>query len=288
MQEGGEKRLKKRIQMRVIIYGMVSAVLFCALLRLTFPLRKVGKTHTPSVVVMGDSIMGQVRDDASVTAILEVSLEREVYNGALGGTCFSRIDTERRSAYTKDSLSFAAISRAAALDDFGLQQTAVVRESATEYFPEVVDVLEETDFSGVEILLVQYGVNDYHQGVPLDDPEDPYDEYTFGGALRSALSFWQEAYPEIRIILLTSTYSWYLYTGETCEEKNEGGGILEDYVNKEIQVAEEMNVEILDLYHDFYPHEEWDDWSIYTSDGLHPNGAGRKLLADTIAAYLSR
>lgn len=280
--------MKKRIQIKGIIYGIVSAVLFCALLLLTFPLRKTGKTYAPSIVVLGDSIMGQVRDDASVTASLSASLGREVYNGALGGTCFSRIDTDRRSAYTKDSLSFAAISRAAALDDFGLQQTAVVRESATEYFPEVIDTLEETDFSGVEILLVQYGVNDYHQGVPLDNPEDPYDEYTFGGAMRSALSFWKEAYPDLRIILLTSTYSWYLYTGETCEEKDEGGGILEDYVNKEIQVAEEMNVEILDLYHDLYPHEVWEDWSIYTSDGLHPNGTGRILLADTVREYLDQ
>lgn len=280
--------MKERIRIRIIIYGIASAVLFGALLLLTFPLRKGGKTYSPQIVVLGDSICGQVRDESSVSEQLSVLLGEEVYNGALGGTCFSRIDTEGRIAYTKDSLSFAAISQAAALDDFGTQQATIVRESATEYFPEVVDTLEEIDFSEVEILLVQYGVNDYHEGVPLDNPENLYDEHTFGGALRSALSVWQDAYPELRVILLTSTYSWYEYTRETCEEKDEGGGILEDYVNKEIQVAEEMNVEILDLYHDFYPHETWEDRMIYTRDGLHPNENGRRLLAETVAAYLNQ
>lgn len=279
--------MKRGMQIRIIVYGIIAAVLFCVIWRLTFPVRESDRTYAPQIVVLGDSMFGQVRDDTAVSEQLSILLGQEVFNGALGGTCISRIDAERRSAYTKDSLSLAAISRAAALNDFGPQQATIVRESATDYFPEVIDTLEEIDFSQVDILLVQYGVNDYHAGVPLENPENPYDEYTFGGALRSALSFWQEAYPDIRIVLLTSTYTWYEYEGLTCEEKDEGGGILEDYVNEEIRIAEEMNLEILDLYHDLYPHAVWEDWKIYTRDGLHPNEAGRQLLAEAIAAYLN-
>lgn len=280
--------MKKRIQRKTIIYGIISAALFCLLFLLTFPLRKSEKAYAPQIVVFGDSICGQIRDESSVSEQLSVLLDQEVYNGAMGGTCFSRIDTEGRLSNTRDSLSFVAISQSAALDDFGLQQTAYIRDSATEYFPEVIDILEKIDFSSVDIILVEYGVNDYHAGIAIDDPEDPYNEYTFSGALRRALSFWKEAYPDTRIILLTSTYSWYPYTNETCEEKDEGGGVLEDYVNKEIQVAEEMGVELLDLYHNLYPHETWEDWPCYTADGLHPNEAGRRLIAETIAAYLEQ
>lgn len=280
--------MKRGIHVRTIVYGTVSALLFLMLFLATFPIRKSDKPYTPRILVLGDSIFGQVRDETSVSALLSQLLGQEVYNGALGGTCFSRIDVEGRLAFTKDSLSFASISRAAALDDFGLQQATIVRESATEYFPEVIDDLEQTDFTGVDILLVQYGINDYHAGVPLENPHDPYDPYTFAGALRSGLSAWQEAYPNIRIVLLTSTYSWYEPTGETCEEKDEGGGILEDYVNMEIRVAEEMKVEVVDLYHDVYPHETWDDRKLYTADGLHPNEAGRRLLADIVASYLKQ
>lgn len=280
--------MKGKIQVKLIVYWIIAAVLFIILWWLTFPIRSGDKVYEPQIVVLGDSIMGQVRDETSVSEKLSVLTGKEIFNGALGGTCMSRINTERRIAYTKDSLSFTAISRAAALNDFGPQQTTIVRENATEHFPEVIDDLEKIDFSKVDILLVQYGVNDYHAGVLIDDPEDPFDEYTFNGALRSAITFWRENYPDIRIILLTATYSWYGYESKTCEEKDEGGGILEDYVNAEIRIAEEMNVEIIDLYHDLYPHEVWDDEKIYTGDGLHPNEDGRQLLAETIAAYLNQ
>ena len=273
---------------KLIIYWIIAAVIFVILWRLTFPVRTSEKIYEPQIVILGDSIMAQVRDETAVSEQLAALTGKDIFNGTLGGTCLGRIDEERRSAFIKDSLSFAAISRAVLLDDFGPQQTTRVRESATEYFPEVIDDLERIDFSKVEVLLVQYGVNDYHAGIPMENPEDPFDEYTFGGALRSAISIWREAYPNIRIILLTSTYSWYDYTHLTCEEKDEGGGILEDYVNAEIRIAEELNVEIIDLYHDLYPHEAWEDEDIYTRDGLHPNEAGRQLLAEIIADYLNR
>lgn len=279
--------MKRGIQLRIIVYGIISIAFFGLLRGLSFPLRSSDRSYTPQIVIMGDSICGQVRDETSVSELLSTLVGREVFNGALGGTCASRIDLEGRLAYANDSLSFVAFARAAALQDFGSQQTARIKENATEYFSEVIDDLDRIDFSGVDILLVQYGVNDYHAGIPLENPEDPYDEYTFGGALRSALRYFRENYPELRIILLTSTYSWYEYTGQTCEEKDGGGGILEDYVNEELRIAEEMNVEALDVYHDFYPHEVWEDRTIYTRDGLHPNEAGRQLLAETIAAYLN-
>lgn len=285
-----EKRLRKRMGIKAIAYGVLSAALFCLIWRSTFPLREVEKTYAPRIVMMGDSMLGQCRDETSVSGHLSRLLGQEVYNGALGGTCCSRIESDGRLAYTKDSLSFAALSRAAVLGDFGVQQTTNIKENldVTEYFPEVIDTLEQIDFSQVDILLVMYGVNDYHAGVAVDDPGDPYNEHTFGGALRSALSFWKEACPDTRVILLTSTYTWYGYEDKTCENKDQGGGVLEDYVNKELQVAKEMEVDILDLYHDFYPHAGSDDWELYTYDGLHPNEAGRELIAQTVAAYLDR
>lgn len=278
---------KKQGRMRTILYGILAVVLFCLLYAISYPLRKPEKTYAPEIVVLGDSIMGQVRDETSVTALLSQRLQKEVFNGAMGGTCLARTDYEKRMGYTKDSLSLIGLSKAIATDDFGPQQATRIRQSATEYFPEVVDTLETIDFSKVKTLLIQYGLNDYHAEEPITNTENPLDEYTFTGALRYSLQLLQETYPDMRIVLVTSTYSWYTTEFMTCEDKNFGYGILEDYVNAELQVAEELGVEVIDVYHDYYPTENWEDWSLYNWDGLHPNEAGRSRLAQTIAEYLS-
>ena len=72
----------------------------------------------------------------------------------------------------------------------------------------------------------------------------------------------------------------------TCETEDFGGGPLEDYVNAEIALARELDLEVIDLYHDFFPHEEWEDWRLYSKDGLHPNEAGREKIVLEIAEYL--
>ena len=55
---------------------------------------------------------------------------------------------------------------------------------------------------------------------------------------------------------------------------------------QEVEKALEGKVEFIDMYHDLYPHEEWEDWKRYTRDGMHLNEAGRRLMAEKIAREL--
>ena len=271
-----------------ILYGVLAAAFFVLLFALTYSSRENRQEKTQvRIVVLGDSIMGIVRDETSVTEKLTAYLGEPVFNGALGGTCLSRMDTEKRIGYSKDALSMAGLAKAIEAGDFGVQQTVRIRESATEYFGDTIDELENIDFSAVEILIIGHGLNDYHGGAVMYNEEDPYDEYTFTGALRSSITSIRKAYPDLRIILVTPTYSWYTVQQLTCEELDAGYGILEDFVEAEKQVAAELGVEVIDLYHDFYPHESWSDMELYTVDGLHPNEAGREMIARTLAEYLS-
>ena len=277
-----------------MIAGSLSVVLFGLLQFLLWPGEKPwnhGQKEQVQIVLLGDSILGQVRGEDSVAALLQSETGREVFCAAMGGTCGARANVAGREDFTKDILSLDGLTRAIALKDFGAQQTVHIREIGTEGFDEIIDSLEQIDFDKVEILFINHGINDYHAAIPRDAGESGLqDEYTYGGALRESILRLRKAYPGLRIVLVTPTYSWYSKVGETkvFPGKNEdfGGGTLEDYVETQRAVAEETGVEWIDLFHDFYPDEEPGDCWKYTLDGVHPNLDGRAKIASALAAYV--
>ena len=273
-------------QDRMILFCL-SAVIFACLFFLTFHHRTDRlKPQQVQIVTFGDSVFGLVRDDTSIPAQVGGLLDKTVFNGAFGGSCISRCDGQRSLDSAKDSVSLTALTKAVDARDFGVQQTFHSRESNTEYFADTVDQLEAIDFSNVELVLIQHGINDYYSGVPIRNEEDYWDEYTFTGALRCSLASLRETNPNMRILLVTPTYTWHLRSKLTCEEYDAGYGVEEDYIRAAMEVAAEFGVEVLDVYHNVFPHEKWEDWQTYTRDGVHPNEAGRELLAGIIADYL--
>ena len=153
----------------------------------------------------------------------------------------------------------------------------------TLHFAGVIKELEQLDLNRVDILFIGHGMNDYHAGIPAGEPKKGEELYSFSGALRESLKLLRQAYPDLRIVLVTPTYSWYPAMDSLGETYDYGGGTLDEYVEAEKRIAAEMNVEVLDIYHDYYCHEEAEDWMKYTSDGIHPNQEAREMIARTLA-----
>lgn len=272
---------------KTIAYGVISLVLLAVLATATYrPRSERMERQQYQIVAFGDSVFGRNRDDTAIPLQLGKLLGKTVFNAALGGTSISRSGGEGQPAHAWDALSLVGLTNAMAANDFGAQQSMKVREGATEYFEAVVDELERIDFSQVELLVIMHGVNDFYNGAPIYNQEDPLDEYTFTGALRKSLTALRQVNPDMRIVLVTPTYTWYWTTGQTCEEYNAGYGVEEDYIRAEMEVAREMGVEVIDVYHDVYPHEKFGDLGRYTLDGIHPNEEGRELIAGIIFEYL--
>lgn len=285
------KNAKRHIwRQRAVAMG-VSVLLFLGILGSSLYIKNwrllSGQTTYP-IVCLGDSILGMVRDHTSITSLLEQELGNAVFNGAMGGTSMSRMQEDRSLSFQKDGLSMAALSLAIGYQDFGVQKTIRIQEAGTEYFTDMLREMEQIDFSQVQILIIEHGINDYNAGVPIYREEDPYDPYSFTGALRLAITTLQKQYPDLKIYLLTPTYCWFLALEETCEEWNSGYGVLKDYVDAEKQVAGELGVEVIDVYLNGYSHENWEDWKLYTIDGLHPNEEGRKLIAQRVAQAIQK
>lgn len=272
-----------------LAYGICGFLIMLALLPLLLCPKRRADTQA-EVLFLGDSIVGQSRDDTSIPALTAQQLGITVVNGAFGGTTMSLQNRENRDAYYHDGLSFSQLARAVAAQDFGVQQTIRTKDYVTMHFKDVVDELDTVDYSSVKTVVITYGMNDYTTGSPISNPLDPEDPGTMEGAMRTGIRFLRQAYPNLRIIFMSPTYCWFVNTSgitdETCETNDYGGGCMEDYVEAQRRVALECGVEFLDLYHDFYPHVEYGDWKLYTEDGMHPNEAGRQKIAQALAAYL--
>lgn len=280
--------MKKKPITKNRIYDIVAAAIFViAGLAVCLFLNRTPKLSY-DIAVFGDSLLGEARDETGICGQIADALDVRVLNAALGGTGISRSDTLKRLAAGRDGLSMAELVRSVTAEDFSVQQTIHIREGGTEYFDETIDDMAAADFDSVKLFLIEYGLNDFHMGTPLDDPQDPYNEYTYAGAVRSVAKRLHRAYPGARIIFMTPTYAWYLAKEQTGEEIDMGCGTLNDYVETLIETAKESDLEVIDLYHDVYPHDTWEDHARFTRDGMHPNEEGRALIAAKIIEYLQK
>lgn len=240
------------------------------------------------VVCLGDSILGNVRDETSVTSVMEKELGYQVFNGCFGGTCASLSNPTHRRTFYEDSMNLVSVVDSIVRGDYSIQYYDIAANNyKLPYFYDAMKGFEDVDFDKAEIIFLEHGVNDYSAGRPLDNKDDPYDTYTYGGALRYSIKELSKAFPEARIVLVTPTYCYFVdYMGEwagDCTTENYGFGVLEDYVDLQLSIAEEFGLDIIDDYHCIGINA--DTAKTYTMDGIHLNEEGRILLARTLAKF---
>lgn len=191
------------------------------------------------VVVLGDSIIGKEREEGTIHEYFEEYSGLSMLNAAFGGNCASMGENSYRYSYYEESLSLCRLAEAVCYKDFAVQKADLAAsQTKAEYFEEVLAGLAAGDLDQTDILLLEFGVNDYTAGRRLDNPEDRFDVYTYGGALRYAIELFREAYPNLEIILVTPAYC-HIDGYENCLEEDFGGGTLDQYADMEKEIAAE-------------------------------------------------
>lgn len=138
-----------------------------------------------------------------------------------------------------------------------------------------------------DAIIVFGGTNDYgHGDAPLGTPQDRTPK-TFYGALHTLILYLLNAYPTAQIVFLTPLHR----VGETDRLYNERGmrlsGNLQTYVDIILAVCGEYGLPVLDLFRTsgLQPNVPIIKEN-FVPDGLHPNAAGHRRLAERLESFL--
>lgn len=219
------------------------------------------------VIFFGDSVIANYTDSTSVPGVVHGLTKATVYNCGYGGNS---------AAMSAD----APVSLPGIAESFCKGDLSALPED-TQAYQGLTSYLSNPPEGKKLCFVISYGLNDYFSGYPIAG-EDSYDIFTYSGALRTALTTLQNAYPDAEIILCTPTYANIFDGGR--EPHGEAGSVLEDYVAAALSVAEEFGVTPLDNYYSLNITAE--NQGQYLLDQVHPNEAGRYLIGYRLAALL--
>lgn len=232
------------------------------------------------IVCLGDSIFGNNEKPYDIPTYIQNITGIKTANLAFGGT------TARVYSNAKfDPICLHSIADCIATGDFAsMGSVAYWREQGEGLYNVPTILINRIDWSKVRCVTIAYGTNDWNTGAVsnqiIDNSENKYDVNTYMGALRYSIKTIQEAYPGIRIVLLSPIWR------EAAEANtNDSGQHLYDYVSAMKTIAHEMHVPFYDNYdcgiNAFTA-------SIYLRDGTHlTRDKGAEMLGTIIAKELS-
>lgn len=220
------------------------------------------------MVFLGDSVIAYYTESLSIPGVVSGLTGAETYNCA-----------ERGIAAAEDPLIDLSFNRMVThfleQNTDGLDAESNFKLGLTEYM--------RANHEGKKVcFVIEYGLNDYFSGFPVDNPANKYDTDTYAGALRTGIQALQDAHPEAKILLLAPTYTAQ-FSGGT-EINGAMGGTLVDYVKAAVYVADEMGVYCLNNYVESGINAN--TYEQYLTDGTHPNESGSFLLGNGILKYI--
>lgn len=262
--------MKKKEWLCQIAYWLPAALLIGVLFLVVRGYVYAPKEQAPQVLILGDSILTEKGHRWRVTLPLEEGLGKGVFNATIGGSgaCKTGLDM--------DVVCFGSMADGFLAGEFWQQKSTTLTYNGMEYVPDMIKSLETVDFDKVDTVLLKYGMNDYHSGVPTEEYIKSIDQ---------GIATLKRRNPAVRVIVLTPSFSWYPDRGSTCAENDFGGGVLEAYVDALVAYGKEEVVEVIDQYHGTYDATTY-DWADVTQDGLHPNEKGVEILIGQIITYL--
>lgn len=266
-----------------IILGIVAAQLVVALsvvFILLYGSEKKAQTvalmNQPQIVVFGDSIWDNVRDDTGIGAQTASNLKADVYNLSIAGTSAARLEEVPEVNQTLNHQGLYYMVR----------QVVGLEEAQIDPLEEAFTLVDTVDFSQTDYFVIAYGLNDYFNAVPRVS-EDEADPYTYAGSLRYAISLLKEYYPQAKIVVLSQTYCQGYSYGKVDSEsdtKDYGQGTGPDYVAAAQEAAQDLGAIFINNYEKMGINIR--NGATYLSDATHLTAKGRAKYAKILSVRL--
>ncbi len=212
-------------------------------------------------VFFGDSIFGNYTGSTSVPGVINGLSGAKVYNLAKGGAT--------GADYHDAPANFAAMAQAFKDGD---TEFLAGEQCASELAAFLADAPE-----GDLCFVINFGLNDYFNGTPLTG-ERSYEE-----GLVKGIQILQEARPDADILLAAPTFCATFSNG--TEINSSEGGVLRDYADKALEIAEELHIRAVDPYAELGVNEA--NSEDYLADETHFNEAGRFLFGEYLTEKLA-
>ena len=232
-----------------------------------------------TILCLGDDPFSLEQGEGGLAEQIAAKTNAAVYNGSFTGTTIAMRNPTWQDWYSIDAFSFFNVAQSLSSGDFDLMREAAAY-STDENVPHTIEMLAALDMNTVDVICVMYDGSDYINKRACENPNDPYDNVTYTGALRSGIEAIQEAYPHIRIVVMSHSFCHNINEEGNFENGDRvdlGNGTLSHYIQKELEVCMDCSVSFID---NFYGSVNEDNYLEYLRDNIHFNDAGRELLAN--------
>ena len=219
-----------------------------------------------NIVLMGDSIYG---NDGEIADYLKQISGATVTNAAFGGTRVSaRGGSDNFKYFDGETLVPAAMT-----GSFSAQDAAAAALSGS--YPWIVDrlnTLKSIDFSSVDLLIMDYGTNDYTAGATIAQINTAY---------QVVIDSIRTHYPLLNILIATPIWRYF---GAKSDNENGDNKVFNVSTLKEIaaaiaQFAGDKRVHLLDMYKEMPLDYNTADAMFDSGDSTHLNSSGNLIYA---------
>ena len=246
------------------------------------PMLDIKNALKKTIVFMGDSILGNITTDTGVVNWFKKLTGHNCYNFAFGGT--RAVTRPYSTSYAPFAFDSGNISNAIITNDFSEQEKAIATGSQVpEYYAgrlkDLVDFCAEDGFAKADILVINWGTNDWNGSNHLD---------TYYKALSDFITAMQTAFSNLIIVKMTPTQRFIekdgVYkSGNTILTTN--GDNLWAYCEKDKKLSTDFNIQVIDCYNiginDYNKDMFFNDNG--NNDYTHHGEKGRKRLAEILA-----